>query len=187
MFAILLLSLIGCAPSCDEVEGAVCADDVAALQERIDQLEAAGTAYAWFDQDGVQVTAGPELVWFDGEGVMWQVDPDRGIPDGYATEYDVAGLVFHMTEDCSDPGYYGGLAAPKVAFYNGDARDDYPVYTRDASPDEIHAQAVTYEAEDGECREGGPNREQHLVPVTALHEIARPDVVWTAPIYPAAL
>jgi hypothetical protein len=187
MLTLALLALLGCAPTCNEVEGAICADDVQALQERMDQLEAAGATYAWFDQDGVQVTDGPELVWFDEAGVLWQVDADRGIPDAYATEYDVAGTVFHMTEDCSDPGYYGGLASPKVAFYNGDARDDYPVYVRDASPDEIYARAVAYEADSGECREGGPNRDQHLVPTTELHEIARPDVVWPAPLYPKTL
>lgn len=180
MLALALLTLIGCATSCEDIEGAVCADDLAAL-------EAAGAAYAWFDQDGVQVTEGAELVWFDDEGVLWQVDPDAGVPDGRPTSYDLAGIVFHLAADCSDPGMYGGLPSPKVAFYNGEAREDYPVLVRDASADEVDAVAAAYLTTAGDCREAEVPREQHLVPVAAVRELARPDVVWVAPLYPAPL
>lgn len=186
--ALLAFALVGCAPTCEDIEGAVCVDDVAAMQARIDQLEAAGTAYAWFDQDGVQVTDGPDLVWFDDAGVLWQVDVDAGEPTALATEYDLAGFVYHLTADCSDPAMYGGLPAPKIAFYNGSARDDYPILIRDASLDEVDAVAVAFaDEDDGVCRGAVSTREQHLVPTSAVRELGRPDIVWPAPLFPAAL
>lgn len=185
---LLILTILACAPTCDEVEGAICADDVAALQERIDQLEAAGTAYAWFDQDGVQVTTGPELVWFDDAGVLWQVDVDAGEPTAPPNSADFPDNEFHLTEDCSDEGFWANPPPAMTAFYMGHTvHDSLPVYVRDADSIVVIATAIAYTDQGSDCRQWSNPAEQYLVPTANIREISRPDVVWVAPLYPAAL
>lgn len=183
---LLILTILGCAPTCEDIEGAVCADDVAALQERIDQLEAAGTAYAWFDQDGTQVTDGPELVWFDDEGVLWQVDVDRGGPVPLILEQ--ADVESYFAEaDCSGAPLRRYTPAPLVAFWEYDPRDsDVPALVRDADSATYRIVPLATEY-DGMCDDYDGSFTIALVSAEDIKEQALPSMTWVAPVYPREL
>lgn len=186
MFAFLILSLIGCAPTCEDIEGAVCADDAQALQDRIDQLESAGTAYAWFDQDGVQVTDGPELVWFDDDGVLWQVDVDQGIPVPMILELSDVESYF-AEADCSGAPLRRYTPAPLVAFWEYDPRDNIiPALVRDANSAVLRIVPLATEW-DGRCDEYEGGFTIALVPAEDIQEKPLPTMAWVPPIYPQAL
>lgn len=183
---VLILTLLACSPTCEDVEGAVCADDVAALEERIDQLEAAGTPYAWFDQDGTQVTDGPELVWFDDAGVLWQVDVDRGIPVPLILEQ--ADVESYFAEaDCSGAPLRRYTPAPLVAFWEYDPRDnEIPALVRDADSATYRIVPLATEFE-GRCDEYDGGFTIALVPQEEIRETPLPSITWVAPVYPQEL
>lgn len=183
---VTLLTLVGCAPTCEDIEGAVCADDVAAIQERVDQLEAAGTAYAWFDQDGVQVTTGPELVWFDDEGVLWQVDPDQGFPVPMIMEISDAESYF-AEADCSGTPLRRYTPPPLVAFWEYDPRDnDVPALVRAADSATVRIEPLATEY-DSVCRAFDTPFTIILVAAEDITSMALPTETWAPPLYPLAL
>lgn len=106
----LLLSLLACAPTCEDVEGAICEDELAALLEADTGLDG---GWAWFDADGVQVTRDAGLLWEDADGVIWQVDPVGAVP--YPLQVD--GPHEHPwfeSADCSGTAYQNLVTTPWV-------------------------------------------------------------------------
>ena len=108
----LLLTLLACAPpTCDEVEGAICEDDLAAWMD--DTASPGG--WAWFDAEGVQVTVDAELLWKDDDGVIWQVDAVLAEP--YALEVDsILTSPRYESEDCTGDALVVNPPPPNFAF-----------------------------------------------------------------------
>ena len=123
----LLLTLLACAPpTCDEVEGAICADDLADWMDDT----APPSGWAWFDAEGRQVTIDAELLWEDDDGVIWQVDPVGAVPYPLAISSLNPVRRWFESNDCSGaalvfdpppPGFAYGLDGQDVLVWWGGA------------------------------------------------------------------
>lgn len=174
---LLLLTLFACAPTCEDIEDAICADELAALLEADTGL---GDGWAWFDAEGRQVTRDAELLWEDEEGVIWQVDPVLAVP--YALEVDSrTALQWFESEDCTGTTWAVFVAPPNFA-YTADAYDEVWVWSAGSTTPTIPTLNSYQSTPDSGCsarREDGFS----AIPWASVDEIDLPGATgWAAPM-----
>lgn len=141
------MTLFACAPTCEDVEGAICADELAEMLEADTGLDG---GWAWFDAEGRQVTIDAELLWEDDDGVIWQVDPVRASPFALLTD-SPASYPWFESDNCSGDALGVLVPAPHWA-YVGNAEDPIRVWRGGDVTMSVRLQSRTY---NGECSEFG--------------------------------
>lgn len=175
LLTLALLALVGCAPTCDEVEGAICEDELADLLDRPED-DTGADGWAWFDQAGMRVTRDAELLWEDDAGVIWQVDPVVGLP--FAVDDDgIATRPRFMSEDCTGEALVADPPPQMFAYgeYNG------PIYVW-IGDDIAGVERVNSYDDAGACREGSIGSQPLALWADVMTLGAIPAPGWTAPL-----